>query len=110
VLPLAEPPLPELTTPELERRFRVRFADIDANRHVTNSSYLAWALEAVDQPCWAEQRLAALDLQFLAECHLGSHVRSRSSAQGGGTRLHAMVREEDGKELARARTTWVPRG
>jgi hypothetical protein len=71
---------------------------------------VAWALEAVDQPCWAEQRLAALDLQFLAECHLGSYVRSRSSAQGDGTRLHAVVREEDGQALARARTTWVPRG
>jgi medium-chain acyl-[acyl-carrier-protein] hydrolase len=109
VLPLAEPPLPELTTPELERRFQVRFADIDANLHVTNASYVAWALEAVDQPCWAGQRLAALDVQFLAECHLGSYVRSRSSGQGDGTRLHAIVREEDGKELARVRTGWAPR-
>lgn len=109
VLAPAEPPLPELTTPELERRFQVRLADIDANQHVTNASYVAWALEAVDQACWREQRLAALDVQFLAECHHGSYVRSRSSAQGDGSRLHAIVREEDGKELARVRTRWAPR-
>lgn len=110
VLPAAEPPLPQLTTPELERRFQVRFADIDANQHVTNSSYVAWALEAVEEACWRDQRLVALDVQFLAECHRGSSVCSRSSSQGDGTRLHAIVREEDGKELARARTTWVARG
>ena len=110
VLPLPEPPLPALATPELERSFQVRLADIDGNQHVTNASYVAWVLEAVDEACWRGQRLAALDLQFLAECHLGSVVRSRSSARGDGTRLHAVVREEDGKELARARTTWAPRG
>lgn len=110
VLPAAEPPLPEVTTPELERRFQVRFADIDANQHVTNASYVAWALEAVDEPCWRDQRLATLDVQFLAECHRGSYVRSRSSTLGDGARLHAIVREEDGKELARARTGWAPRG
>jgi acyl-CoA thioesterase FadM len=109
VLPAAEPPLPELLTAELERRFQVRLADIDANQHVTNASYVAWALEAVDEACWRGQRLASLDVQFLAECHQGSYVRSRSSAQVDGTRLHAIVREEDGKELARARTRWVAR-
>jgi len=110
VLPLAEPPLPELGAPEVDRRFQVRFADIDANQHVTNASYVAWVLEALDEASWRDRRLATLDLQFLAECHRGSHVRSRSSPQADGTRLHAIVREEDGKELARARTGWAPRG
>ena len=109
VLPLAAPPLPELGSPELERRFQVRFADIDANLHVTNSSYVAWAMEAVDEACWRGQWLKALDLQFLAECHHGSYVRSRSAPFGEGGRLHAIVREADGKELARVRSTWAPR-
>jgi acyl-ACP thioesterase len=109
VLPPAEPPLPEVARPELERRFQVRLADIDANQHVTNSSYVAWVMEAVDEATWRGLRVAALDVQFLAECHHGSYVRSRSSLQGDGTRLHVVVREEDGKELARARTTWVSR-
>lgn len=109
VLPVAEPPLPALAAHDVERRFQVRLADIDANQHVTNASYVAWALEAVDEACWRGQRLAALDVQFLAECHLGSYVRSRSAAQPDGTRLHGIVREEDGKELARVRTTWAAR-
>jgi acyl-CoA thioesterase FadM len=110
MLPVAEPPLPELTTPETERRFQVRFADIDANQHVTNASYVAWALEAVEEPCWRDERLVSLDVQFLAECHRGSYVRARAATQGDGARLHAIVREEDGKELARLKTGWAPRG
>jgi acyl-ACP thioesterase len=109
VLPVAAPPLPELTIPETERRFQVRFGDIDANQHVTNASYVTWALEAVEEGCWRDERLVSLDVQFLAECHRGSYVRSRAAARGDGTRLHAIVREEDGKELARLSTTWVKR-
>jgi acyl-ACP thioesterase len=93
----------------VERRFQVRFADIDANLHVTNATYVAWALEAVEEPFWRAHRLAALDVQFLAECNLGAFVRSRSAADGERARLHAIVREADGKEVARARTAWAAR-
>jgi medium-chain acyl-[acyl-carrier-protein] hydrolase len=109
VLPAGAPPLPELEAVEIDRRFQVRFADIDANLHVTNGSYLAWALEAVDEATWRERRVASFDVQFLAECRLGAFVRSRSAPDGEGARLHEVVREEDGKPLARARTTWVGR-
>jgi medium-chain acyl-[acyl-carrier-protein] hydrolase len=109
VMPLPAAPIPALPTPALERRFQVRFADIDAVRHVTNSSYIGWALEAVEEPLWQAQRLATLDVQFLAETTYGHTVLSRSTPDGDGAFLHAVVREEDGKELARARTTWVTR-
>jgi len=49
-------------------------------------------------------------VQFLAEAFLGQDVLSRSAPDGDGARLHAVARVEDGKELARARTTWVARG
>ena len=109
VLPLEAPPVAALASPELERRFQVRYADIDPLQHVTNASYIGWALEALAEPHWQSQRLASLDVQFLAETTHGHFIRSRSSPDGDGARLHAVVREEDGKELARARTTWVAR-
>ncbi len=109
VLPLVTAPLPALGAAAIDQRFQVRFADIDANRHVTNASYIAWALEAVEEPHWQAQRLASLDVQFLAEAVHGAFVRSRSAPDGDGALLHAVVREEDGKELARARTTWAAR-
>jgi acyl-ACP thioesterase len=93
-----------------DRRFTVRYSDIDRNLHVTNTSYLAWAIEAVPKDVWKASRLAAVDVSFLAECHHGSAIRSRCRRTGERTFAHAIVREEDGKELARLATEWVPRG
>ncbi len=109
VLSAGDPPLPALDEPAIDRRFQVRFADIDANLHVTNSSYVAWAVEALDTDAWRSEWIAHFDIQFLAECNLGTYVRSRSALLTNGARLHAIVREEDGKELARARTRVVSR-
>jgi acyl-ACP thioesterase len=95
---------------EAERRFQVRYADIDRNLHVNNGSYLAWAIEAVPRETWEARRVAAIEVSYRAECLLGSAVLSRSAALPDGTFAHAIVREEDGKELARLVTRWAPRG
>jgi acyl-ACP thioesterase len=109
VLPLPAGELPALAAPSMERRFQVRYADIDANRHVTNASYIGWALEAIEEPAWEAQRLVELDVQFLAEARLGQYIRSRAADDGPASRLHEVAREEDGKVLARARTRWAAR-
>jgi acyl-ACP thioesterase len=108
-LPPPSAPLPILAEPAIERRFSIRFQDIDRNLHATNTSYLAWALEAVPEEIWRGCRLAAMEAHYLAECRHGSCVLSRSSPEGDGSFVHAVVREVDGKELARLRTSWVPR-
>jgi medium-chain acyl-[acyl-carrier-protein] hydrolase len=109
VLAPGAPPVPILREATVNRRLDVRFSDIDGNQHVTSASYVAWALEAVDEATWRGARVASLDVQFLAECRLGSFVRSRSAPDGDRALLHAIVREDDGRELARLRTTWAAR-
>jgi acyl-ACP thioesterase len=98
---------------ELERRFHVRYGDIDRNLHVNNGSYIGWAVEAVPRELWQTSRIADLEVAYRAECMLGSTVFSRSAAapeRGAGAFDHVIVREEDGKELARLTTRWVARG
>jgi acyl-CoA thioesterase FadM len=109
VMPLFAAPLPALGPAALERSFQVRYADIDAVGHVTNASYVGWAMEAIEEPAWRSLRLATLDVQFLAETTLGQSVLSRSASEADGTLLHELVRQPDGKPLARARTGWVAR-
>jgi acyl-ACP thioesterase len=109
VAPLS-PRLPELAEWEFQKRFHVRYGDIDRNMHVTNASYVTWAQEVVPREVWREARLAAMEVHFLAEVRYGSAVLSRLARTGEGTFAHAIVREEDGKELARLATTWVARG
>lgn len=94
---------------DAQRRFQVRYADIDRNLHVNNGSYLAWAIEAVPRETWETRRVAAVEVSYRAECLLGSAVLSRSAALPDATFAHAIVREEDGKELARLVTRWASR-
>jgi medium-chain acyl-[acyl-carrier-protein] hydrolase len=91
-----------------ERRFDVRYADIDMNRHVNNTSYLAWALESVSPERWASSRATAVEAHFLAEAVFGDGIVARTEEQEG-TLLHALHRDRDAKELARLRTRWVAR-
>jgi len=101
--------LPALRTWEHEKRFHVRYADIDANLHVTNTSYVAWAAEAVPREVWQSSRPASVEVHYLAEAHHGAAILSRLARTGERAFAHAIVREEDGKELARLVTEWVPR-
>ncbi len=94
---------------EAERRFEIRYQDIDVNMHVTNASYVAWAVETAPAEVWRGARLGALEAQYLAECAHGSSVVARRARLGESAFLHGLFREEDGRELARLRTTWVAR-
>lgn len=108
VLPVSGDPMTSVDSAPVERKFRVRYSDIDINSHVTNASYVEWLVEAIDEETWRHRWLSALDIQFLSECSLGSQVISRSSGAGAQL-LHSVAREEDGKELTRARSSWAPR-
>ncbi len=108
--PLSHGKLPALREWESQKRFHVRYGDIDVNLHATNTSYLVWAIEAVPRETWQSRRLATLEVQYLAEVRYGSAILSRLSASGEGGFAHSIVGEEDEKELARLVTRWEPRG
>jgi acyl-ACP thioesterase len=108
-VPVSAAKLPELRAWDFQKRFHVRYGDIDANLHVTNTSYLTWALEVAPRDVFKSSRAAAVEVQFLAETHYGSAVLSRLARSGERTFSHAIVREEDERELARVVTAWEPR-
>ncbi len=109
VAPLGHGKLPELERWELQKRFHVRYADIDLNLHVTNASYVAWAIEAMPVELWRASRLSAVEVHYLAEGLHGAAILSRVLRTGPASFAHAIVREDDGKELARLVTAWTPR-
>jgi acyl-ACP thioesterase len=109
VAPLARGKLAAPPAWEVERRFHVRYADIDVNLHVTNASYVGWAIEAAPVALWRAARLAAVEVHYLAEGNHGGAILSRLARAGEGACAHAIVREEDGKELARLATRWTAR-
>jgi acyl-ACP thioesterase len=106
-LPSGKIPTPE--APELERPFAIRFADIDLNWHVNNVSYVQWLLEAVPKETWHGKRPSVVDAQYVAECDWGGRILTRAHATGPDQFLHQIVREADGKEIARGTSAWVGR-
>jgi acyl-ACP thioesterase len=109
VIALPGAKVPALEQPELERPFAIRFADIDLNWHVNNVSYVQWLLEGVPKETWHEQRPAVVDAQYVAECDWGGRILTRARATAPGQFLHQVVREADGREIARGATAWVKR-
>jgi len=101
--------VPGLEAPEVERPFSVRFADIDLNWHVNNVSYVQWLLEAVPKETWHERRPSVVDAQYVAECDWGGRILARARSTGPDQFLHQVVREADGREIARGMTAWVGR-
>lgn len=110
-------PLPELDLEdanELEQEhFKVRLHDIDVIRHVNNTHYLRWALEAVPQSVSTQARPREVAVDFRGMAFLGEVVQSSCKRIEGepGQRqvyLHGLRRESDNRELTRVRTAWEP--
>jgi acyl-ACP thioesterase len=97
--------------PTEELAFAVRRSDVDLAGHANNTSVVEWVVEAVRDEVWENSDLARLEVQFLAECRRGQTVRSRSRPVGGEDPhevRHQLTRQEDGAEVARARSLWCP--
>ena len=101
--------LPPLASADQERRFDTRYQDIDRNLHVTSTSYVAWALEAIPLETWRSSRLTFLEVHYMNECHHPSTVLSRAKNVAEGRFQHAVVREADGVDVARLTTQWAVR-
>jgi medium-chain acyl-[acyl-carrier-protein] hydrolase len=100
--------LPELSGADVEEALVVRFADLDMNRHANNVSVIGWALEAVPGEVLWGSSLAELEIEFRAEALYGDRITSQVQEAPGEPLafLHRLVREADGREIARARTVW----
>ncbi|MBW2092862.1 MAG: hypothetical protein JRI34_12175, partial [Deltaproteobacteria bacterium] len=100
--------LPKLERRDYELRFRVRHRDLDLNQHVNNVSYIEWVIESALIALNDAKVLKELEINFQAEARFGDHVISRCQSQTHDRTnfLHSLVREEDGQEVARAKTIW----
>ncbi len=103
--------LPGPEAAETEWSATVRFADLDANRHVGNGRYVEWVVESAGRGLLEGSAVTALGIDFLSETAYGTGIVVRTQhGPGDAVRLeHSVVRTADGMEAARARTEWRPR-
>lgn len=107
------PPLPALDPGPgaREQRFVVQRSDLDINHHVNNAVYVRWALDSVPADLAESLRPAAVEAAYRAEALAGDAVLVRTAPAPDRAAdvvfLHQVLREADGKELARLRTRWT---
>lgn len=98
--------LPRFEEAHSAKNFEVNWHDLDFNEHLNNTLYIQWLLEPLPRERLEGGRLRRLDINYRAECHWQDQVRAEVQHLEGQQYLHRLVRAEDGKELAVARTEW----
>jgi acyl-ACP thioesterase len=91
-----------------QRRYGVRYSDLDINQHANNVCYAEWAVESVPEEILATHHLHRLELHFKAETTFGDYVQARTARLDGDDSAftHHLLRESDARDVAIARTKW----
>jgi acyl-ACP thioesterase len=99
-------PLPGLDSFENEKKFEVRYSDLDINHHVNHVAYIDWALESVPQAILLRKYPKEIEVGYRREVFYNDVVISRSSQLDESIFLHQIFSAKDEQEIARLRTTW----
>jgi len=77
--------------------------------HANNVSVIAWSLEALPDEFALGGRLAELEVEFRAESRHGERIAVLVQREPGEAPAfrHTLVREGDGREIARVRSVWA---
>ncbi|MEN0005004.1 MAG: hypothetical protein AAF798_12695, partial [Bacteroidota bacterium] len=102
-IPLASSPPPSSLPPP---PYLVRWYDLDFNKHLNNTIYVKWLLEACPQDVLEHGQLKRADFLFRAEAQLGDQVDAQVVALADTGFLNKLVRQGDGKELALGQFYW----
>ena len=105
-------PLPVVGAAEIERSFRVRLSDLDWNKHVNHVVTIAWALETPAPDFLEKHEAAEIEVDFRGQAFFGDSTLCRMELITSGRdplSLIQIVRENDGRELARLRILWRAR-
>mgnify|MGYP001814093031 FL=1 len=108
ILPDTLDKLPGLESRTYEKKFVVRYRDLDINQHVNNMSFVEWLVESIPVGVLNTSVLAELEINFLAEAFYEDHILSACHPLDSQNTSfhHSLIRQQDSQELARARTVW----
>jgi medium-chain acyl-[acyl-carrier-protein] hydrolase len=87
--------------------YRVRFSDIDANKHVNNSKYFDWMTDTLGYDFLTTHSVKTINLRFVKEVEFGKMVDSVTEIvdeEGKAITRHRI--DVDGNDHAEAEITW----
>lgn len=108
ILPDALDKLPGLEFRTHEKKFVVRYRDLDINQHVNNVSFVEWLVESIPNGVLNTSVLAELEINFMAEAFYEDRILAACHPLDPHNTSfhHSLIRQQDGQELARAVTVW----
>lgn len=91
----------------MSQDYRVRFFDIDLNRHVNNAVYSDWMMDPLGADFMLHHRLKSFAIRYEHEVRYGQKVSSRLTVkkESNLTTLHDIV--VDNKKAASAQFNWL---
>lgn len=104
------PKIRELERVDYQAKFRVRYDDIDLNRHVNNGVYVLWACEAVDSGFRIKHTPRYIEIAYKKEGYLGEKIMVNTEYDGLTALLSINTYDgNNNRELARATVVWRER-
>lgn len=87
---------------------KTRFCDTDINGHINNVKYVEWIFESYPSDYLAENQIAELEINYLAEGRHGDNLKIELQKDMclPNTYYHKLYNVTTQKELMRARTRW----
>ena len=95
-----------LTQTDFEETFKVRYNDIDVNKHANNGCYIVWALEPLPYEWQHNKTLKNVDILFKKEIKYGETVTSKVQMLDKHTTLHAVTNATTQEELCLIKCEW----
>ena len=77
--------------------FKVRYSDIDSNKHVNNVKYVEWAIECVPVEKEVEYEISNIEIVFQKECSYGAVVNSSCEIIEENNEFKVLHKIEDDK-------------
>jgi len=102
--------LPAPASCPAEKTFAVRYRDLDLNQHVNNAGFVEWLVESVPLKVLQRSLPVELEINFLAEAFYEDRILAACRPLGAADTCfdHILARQQDGRELLRARSMWRP--
>ena len=98
--------IPNITNPELEKAFEVRYNDLDLNGHANNGNYIVWAFEPLDYEFRNKYHIKTLDMYYKKEAKYGEEFTSQVEFVDSNKTLHRLI-NNNGEEICSIACTWT---
>ena len=90
---------------DYEKKFEIRYDDIDINQHVNNSNYIVWAMEALPVELRKNYKPKTIDMIYKKDIAYGDSVVSRVRVDNEKT-SHLLINEQTNDQLCLIDVVW----